>query len=128
MANNTRFLLLLALGFCFLTTAVVKASKDDDDGCDAQCWIDIINVIVFVFAGGPDEIVPRLIALVVAVVLITVVWGILSCLCDCCGVDADDCARRFHRSDCGKATGWALTGVNTYNNTRDLRDNWHKYW
>ena len=128
MYRRARVLLCLLLAVCLLSTVHASSKDDDDDDweCDAKCIMDIINIVMFVFAGGPEEVMPRLIALAVSAAILFVVFMVLIAICSCCGIEPPSERRRGRQ---GHSTlEWGLTGFNTYNNARDVAANWHKWY
>ena len=102
------------LFFFFLAVASVAAAQSNDDDDD---WIrevvDVFNLIAFVFAGGPDEIVARLIVLA-ATTLVAI--GIVLC-CAMCGTDPD----RFRPP---RVVDDMARGTLAYRNVRGVYNNW----
>ena len=126
MDRRARVLLCLLLAFC-LMNSVHASSKDEDEEpvCDLKCVLDIINIVMFVFAGGPDEVVPRLVALAVSTLILLVVAALLACICSCCGIEPPSERRRGSHEH--STLSWGLTWINTYNNANDVAANWHKW-
>ena len=78
---------------------------------------------LFVVAGGPEEVIPRLLLLGFLTLVAVLIARCCSCLC---GDDYDryDC---YERNDTGRAIGWGLTAYNTYTLGNDAWRNRHKW-
>lgn len=81
MRRSTTLLLLFGvLALIARVSAITKkeAEKDDEDDSIGEFLdllgfvVDLVNLVAFVFAGGPEEVAARIVALVVAVLIATV--------------------------------------------------------
>tara|TARA_B110001452_G_scaffold82248_1_gene67255 strand:+ start:9366 stop:9761 length:396 start_codon:yes stop_codon:yes gene_type:complete len=131
MYPRARALLWLLLAFCLLST-VHASSKDDDDDeplCDLKCMIDILNLVMFIFAGGPEEVVPRLIALCVTAVIMFVVLALVAGILSCCGIEApSERPRGRRRQQDHGPLAWGLTGKNFFDNCNQIGTNWDRWF
>lgn len=112
MHRSTAVKLLFFFSFAMAFVAAAKSNDDDDDD-----WIrdvvDLFNLIGFIFAGGPEEIVACMVVLV-ATTLVAV--GIVLC-CAMCGADPDDYRPPRVVDDMAR-------GALAYQNVRGLCNNW----
>ena len=132
LLDMNRKCLLVALGMALLVqpaigkTVVKRSSDDDDDFFEfVGAVIDVVNVCAFVFAGGPEEVVPRL-----AFLAVTVLVGLLiAFLCaGCCGDDYDD-HYHHHRKSRSRdgALRWGFRGLTSYNVFSELAENSNRW-
>ena len=86
-------------------------------------FIDLANLGLFVVAGGPEEVIPRLLVLGFFTLVAVLIARCCSCLC---GDDYDryDC---YERSDTGRAIGWGLTAYNSYTLGNEAWSNRHRW-
>ena len=131
MYRRARVLLYLLLAFCLLSTVHASSKDDDDDDeplCDAKCMIDLLNLVMFLLAGGPEEVIPRLIALCVTAIIMFVVFALIIGICSLCGIEPPSERPRGRRRQEHGPLAWGLTGYNTYNNASEIATNWHKWF
>ena len=127
MSSHSRVLLvaLVALLFAsFVAPVEAQASKNNkraDD--DLHDLIDLANLGLFVVAGGPGEVIPRLLVLGFFTLVAVLIARCFSCIC---GHDYDryDC---YERSDTGRAIGWGLTACNSYTLGNEAWSNRHRW-
>ena len=131
MYRRARVLLYLLLAFCLLST-VHAASKDDDDDdeplCDLKCMIDVLNLIMFLFAGGPEEVIPRLIGVCVIAIIMFIVFVLIVGICSLCGIEPPSERPRGRRRQEHGPLSWGLTGWRTYQNANEIAAKWHKWY
>lgn len=128
MYRRARVLLWLVLAFCLLSTVHASSKDDDDWECDAKCMMDILNLVMFVFAGGPEEVVPRLILLVVTTIITFLVLALVAAICSCCGIDPErPRGRRRQRREPGPLE-YAVTGHNFFQNMKGFANTAHLWF
>ena len=109
---------------CFLAASVpadcqgVKSSsKSDDDDIDFLVVMDMINVGLFIVAGGPEEVLPRIIVLGVVGFVVVAICACLSL----CGLEPSP--KRHERS----GLDYAMSGYNMYTNASEAASNIDKW-
>ena len=111
MRRFTAVKLLFFFSFAMAFVAAAKSKDDDDDWI--RDLVDVLNLIGFIFAGGPEEIVARMVVLA-ATTLVAI--GIVLC-CSMCRVDPD----RYRPP---RAVDDMARGALAYQNMRGLCNNW----
>lgn len=103
----------------------IKSKDDDDkdDGADVLeaigALVDLLTIIGWVFAGGPEEVLGRLCA-IGALVLFTVAVAMCLALCGC-----EPSKRKASRFE--KGAMWGVRGVNAYSVASEYNHNAHKW-
>lgn len=93
MTKKQLFFVLAAYLAVAAAQGVKKSDDDDEDGFDFDCIIDILNVVMFIFAGGPEEV-----ALRIGVMVLTILAAFVAAsLCLCCCGDSEPCLGRRGR-------------------------------
>jgi xanthine/uracil permease len=96
-----------------------KSSDTEDSALESfidiiNAVIAIVNLVTYIFAGGPEQIVVRLVGILVTVVLISVIaW--------CCGLQDYQPTTRAERNGIRAATAF-LNARNTRENLKHLKN------
>ena len=112
---------------CVAAQGVTKSSDDDDDDPwtsfveAAETAVDVLNIVMFVFAGGPEEVAFR-VATVVAVLVAAL--GVLALGHLCCGVQQDT-KRKGPRA---RGFDNLLRAIALCENAGGCAENAHKYF
>lgn len=96
---------------------IKSSSKSDDDDIDLVAVMDIINVGIFIVAGGPEEVVPRIIALGFVCLVVVAICACLSL----CGLEPSP--KRYERN----GFDYAMSGYNMYTNVSEAASNIDKW-
>ena len=119
----TRKHLLCVFMLCMLALqgahAQQKRSDDDDDDDALAAIVDVVNVFMFLLAGGPEEVAIRLFVLVAGTIVIA---SVIAC---CTAIGAYDPDRRPGSAE--KALTWGARGYTTYATGNELYANRSKW-
>ena len=63
--------------------SVVNKEKKTDNGFGAKEALDLANVGMFIFAGGPEEILVRLVAVAFTFLIMTAIMAFFMACCGC---------------------------------------------
>lgn len=89
--------------------------KDDDDDDSLATFVDTVNLIMYLLAGGPEEIVLRIFTIVVLMLVSVLIFGCLAAV----GLYEPD--RR--RDNVDRAVGWGVRGFAAHSIASEFFEN-----